>query len=351
MYPYHARLSSWAYGGAGLMTPVVRGTYSRRVNDAGRCEIEILSQLDELDRLSPYPGQSFIVLHCRGRIEDAWAVMDYERSRFGTIRVYGENLAYLLRDYVIDTPSDASAGTTGDYTQLMRDFIESFPKNPTITGSVWRARPMRCGFSGTYKPMWASPAQVLSTIADMASLELAYRLVWHVRAHSVAGFTLSIPRASTFIVIPRYRTLPPSLGYCDSVRVERSSTYTLTTGLGKGMGSDRNVLAAESPIAGYHKFASYTPLRREAQSSRPTDDAVVAARIASRMSRGRYSGTIRLRPNLRYWDHFELGDILTVSAPSAHRGGHTAIRSVTGTVVEIRGEMADGVMQHTVDLG
>lgn len=331
---------------------VSRARYSRVLNDVGRVELDAI--LPQIDLWGAFIGHAAIAMYFGGRCEDIWVVKDYERSAIsGRVSVYGENLAYLLRDAlrkakmgVTGLASNASkiSGDVGEMMYRASTIPLTEPAAFEIDYALWRPSNYKAGFQGSVDYQWGSPASLMAFLSDLSvsSFRSRYRSSWYVRGHTMENGRVS---ASLIFVHPNYAYIPLWLTDVRTVRVEHSQAATIVSGVGQGVGAERDARSFVSPLLSAARNRALARVEKTISSFGSDSDSV--AREAQRKFSSSIGGDIKLRPNTPYFNFFELGSFLTVSASGGFFPSNTAI---AGWVMQIEGEYNWGVVKHTIRL-
>lgn len=331
---------------------VARARYSRVLNDVGKLELE--AYLPQIDVWAAFMGHAAIGMYYGGRCEDVWVVKDYERvRRGGLVRVYAENLAYLLRD----SQRKAQMGTTGtastaakmsgDVGELMLrvSYVSlSEPAAFELDYALWRPTNYRAGFQASVDYQWGSPASAMSFLSDLsvALFGSRYRVSWYVRGHTLESNRVV---ASLFFAHPHHAAVPLWWVDVGSVKVEHSQAAAIITGIGAGSGAEREARTTVSPMLTASRNRALA--RVEKAVSTAGSDSSAAMRAAMRQFTTTRAGEVVLFPNTRYFDVFELGSLVTVPTYGGFFPSNVAI---SGYVAQIDGEYKWGNVQHTIRL-
>ena len=331
---------------------VARARYSRVLNDVGRLELE--AYLPQIDVWAAFVGHAAIAMYFGGRCEDIWVVKDYERvRRGGLVRVYGENLAYLLRDSQRKAPmgSTGSANTaakmSGDIGELMLrvSYVPaSEPAAFELDYALWRPTNYRAGFQTTVDYQWGSPASAMSFLSEISTALFGsrYRASWYVRGHTLESSRVA---ASLFFVHPHHVAVPLRMVDVSSVKVEHSNAAGIISGIGAGSGAERVVQTTVSPALTASRNRALA--RVEKAISTAGSDSRAAMRAAVRRYTTERGGEVVLYPNARYFEWFELGSFVTLPTYGGFFPSNVAL---SGYVSQIDGEYEWGNVQHTIRL-
>jgi hypothetical protein len=298
--------------------------YLRRLNNVGVAEMYVHAN----DRwITEYiEAGGYAELRAFKRVEAVWRLMDVERKRDGSLRVYGEDMMHILRDTVLRAPAGTNEAVwNGDAGAGMVSVLNRVAN--AQTSAYYGAMPM---LHTTYVPpttfvsvsyAWATGLEAMREIATNAAYS-GYRIWFGICSATVVPSLLFSIGISTPMWGRRV-----SIGTAVTERYTSSSEGTVAVSLGRGVGVARATHVAVTMRALSHRLHW-----REARIDARTSDSVIASAERGIIERMRDVDVDEvILP--QYPDGVDLGDQLVLR--TSVRWG-VERRVVTGVRVEMR---------------
>lgn len=235
--------------------------YIRRLNDVGVIECVVVGE-----RVTEWIERGcLLALPFFGRVENVYRLMDYERNRNGRLRIYGEDMMYLLRDSVLRAPAETpQSRSTGDAGAAMCAIARTWQTQTTIAAQG----ALGCVVTEYVQPTvnvdvahaWSTPLEAMREIAGVAR-QSGYRLWFGAVGQSAWPLRWSLEIRAHVWGVVRARHLAAQV---ETLRL--SDERSLIVALGRGVGESRAIATPRSARAMWHRL-DYREGRRDARQS------------------------------------------------------------------------------------